>query len=185
MFRFLSKSSKKASPDTAVPVFILDEEMDALPFDRITCPDLKAVAEVWLSLPRTEGEILPRWSSFSPAMVKPQLDKVCILQVGDLENHEIEFTLYGNHPTEVLGNGKPLKLQEMRVDQSQKHLYVDIFRRTGRSIANKAPQFARKAMSWKDLGEVEYELVMLPFETENGVTRILQPLCSTERRLSA
>lgn len=185
MINLLRKSMGNASSDLALPVVILDEEFDALPFDRIACSDLKAVAEVWLKLPRVDGNTLPRWSSFSPAMVKLQLDKVCILQVGDLENDEIEFTLYGNHPTEVLGDGKPVDLKEMRQSQSQWKNYQDISERTGRSITNKAPQFARKAKSWGGAAEVEYELIMLPFETENGVTRVLQPLSSTERRLSA
>ena len=184
MLRFVRRSARESASAEALPVVVIDEELDALPFDRIACPDIKAVADVWLKLPRAEGDKLPRWSSFSPAMVKRQLDKVCILQVGNLDDEEIEFSLYGNHPTEVLGDGKPLRLQEMRKNQSQRQNYLDIFRRAGRTIANKAPQFARKAMSSEGSGEIEYEVVMLPFEAENGVTRILQPVSSTERRLS-
>jgi len=118
-------------------------------------------------------------------MIKYQLDKVCILQVGDIEKHEIEFTVYGDHPTELIGNGKPVTLKEMRASRTRHKNYADIRQRTGRSISNQAPQFARKAMSWGGLEELEYELLTLPFETENGMTRVLQPLSSAERRLSA
>jgi len=152
---FLNLIGGNTSP-SAFPVIILDEELDGLPFERIACSDIKAIAEVWLNLPRAPGEELPRWSSFSPKMVTRQLEKICILRVGDLENGEIEFTLYGHHPTELLGNGKPLKLREMRKNRSQRKNYSDILSRTGRSIANKAPQFARKAMSWDGADEVEY-----------------------------
>lgn len=185
MIKYLRNLDSEDPVDSPLPVVILDEEIDALPFDRIACPDLKAIAEVWLDLPRADGDMLPRWSSFSPAMVKRHLDKVCVLQVGDIENHEIEFTVYGNHPTELIGNGKPVKMQDMRESRSEQRNYADIRQRTGRSITNKAPQFARKARSLEGSGEIEYELILLPFETENGTTRLLQPLSSTERRLSA
>jgi len=68
MIKYLRNLDSEDPVDSPLPVVILDEEIDALPFDRIACPDLKAIAEVWLDLPRADGDMLPRWSSFSPAM---------------------------------------------------------------------------------------------------------------------
>jgi len=163
------------------PVVILDEALDLLPGDRIECSDLRAIARVWLDLPRESGESLPRWSSFSPSMITPYLYKVCILHVGDQDKDDIEFTLYGGHPTEHIGNGKPLRMHELRADKRRRNNYRDIRERAIRAITNQAPQYARKTLSWDGLDEISYELLMLPFRTENGITRVLQPLTSEPR----
>lgn len=165
----------------AHPVTVLDEAIDSLPFDRIQCPDLRAMGQLWLSLPRHEGEKLPRWATFSPQMAIPYLRKICVMHVGDWENDEIEFTLYGGHATDRVGNGQRLVLEKMREDPLRRPNYSDIRERAGRAVDHSAPQYARKTLSWDGCDDVEYELLMLPFMPENGFSRVLQPLTSDQR----
>jgi len=167
--------------EESLPVVIFDEVHDALPLEKVRCPDLKLIGQVWLDLPREAGEPLPRWGAFSPSMITRQLDKVCILHVGDWRNDEIKFSLYGGHATERVGNGHPLDLDQLRNDTKRMSNYQDILHRAGRAVDNAAPQYAFKNLSWDGCEEVEYELLMLPFMPENGVSRVMQPVSSQQR----
>ena len=172
---------KNKLEDLPREVVILDEAINILPLDRIESPELLSIAEVWLELPREGNRGLPRWSSFSPAMIAPQLSKMCVLRVGTENVDDIEFSLYGGHPTQHIGNGRPLVMQDLRVDPLRKNNYVDIRDRAGRAIENAAPQFARKTLSWDGCPDVEYEVMMLPFVSEEGTSRVMQPLASQAR----
>jgi len=174
-------AAKVVTLQGAHPVTVLDEAIDSLPFDRIRCSDLRALGKLWQSLARREGEILPRWETFSPNMAIPYLSKICVLHVGDWENDEIEFTLYGGHATDRVGNGQRLVLEKMRNDPLRRTNYRDIKERAGRAVDHSAPQYARKTLSWDGCDEVEYELLMMPFMPENGMSRVLQPLTSERR----
>jgi len=165
----------------ALPVVIYDEETDRLPFEKIRCPDLHFIGSVWAGLPRVDGEPLPRWSAFSPSMITRQLSKVCILHVGDWRRDQIKFTLYGGHATERVGNGRALNLHQLRNDPKRRSNYRDIRDRAGRAVDHAAPQYALKNLSWDGCSEVEYELLMLPFMAENGISRVMQPLNSSKR----
>ena len=165
----------------ARPVTVLDESVDSLPFDKIRCSDLRVLGTLWLSLPRREEEILPRWKTFSPKMAKPYLSKICVMHVGDWRADEIEFTLYGGHATERVGNGQRLILERLRNDPLRRGNYRDIRDRAGRAVDQAAPQYARKTLSWDGCDQVEYEVLMLPFMPEKGKSRVLQPLTSERR----
>ncbi len=157
-------------------VDLIDWEDDDLPFDRIKCEHLRKIGEAWLSMERKAGEALPRWSAFSPAQFVDVIDKICVLKAEDWRADNIEFSLYGGHATEFIGQGKPLALQEMRHNPLHKANYVDVRDRAGRAIENNAPQYARKTLSWNDEGHMEYEALMLPFMPQGKVQRLLQPV---------
>jgi len=157
-------------------VNLLDSEQDALPFDRIFCPDLITIGRAWSEMPCEPGEDLPRWSCFKPFSFKSCLDKMCVISVEDWRANALEFTLYGEHPTEFVGLGRPLSLQALRHDPQRRVYFDDIRDRVGRAIDHNAPQYARKTLSWNDRGFIEYEILMLPFQPNEGVQRILQPL---------
>lgn len=162
--------------------FVLKETVNAIDLNDIECIDLRRIADVWLGLPREEGEVLPRWSSFSPSMITPQLNKVCILHVGN--DREVEFSLYGGHATERIGNGQPLVLQKLPDDPLRRANYYDIRARAVRAVEEAAPQYAKKTLGWDGLPDVRYELLMLPFHPENGFSRVMQPLTSEPRPLN-
>ena len=179
--QFLRDFTAVRNPEAARPVVILDEAVNALPFHRIQCPDLKDIGAMWLALPREHGEPLPRWATFSPAMIAPLLSKVCILRVGDWREDDIKFSLYGGHATARIGNGQPLVLSALKDDPKRCGNYHDICTRAGRSVDDAAPQYARKTLSWDGFEEVAYEVLMLPFMPENGISRVMQPITSQER----
>jgi len=157
-------------------VVLLDEEQDSLPFDRIVCPDLIELGRAWKAMPREAGERLPRWSCFRPFDFKSSVEKMCVISVEDWHADAFEFTLYGNHPTELIGLGKPLSLQRLRNDPQRRGYFEDIRNRVGRAVTNYAPQYARKTLSWNDRGFIQYEVLMLPFQGNGDVQRILQPV---------
>jgi len=162
-------------------VTVLDRGDDALPFDRIRCPDLRAIGQAWLDMPRGEGETIPHWRAFSPADFASCLEKLCVIKARDWRAHDIEFSLYGSHPTEFIGNGRPLVLADMREDPVHEENYLDIVNRAGRAIENAAPQYVRKSLSWNEDNYIDYEALMLPFVAEGGVQRLLQPLSARAR----
>jgi len=157
-------------------VVLLDQEQDAIPFDRIRCPDLVAIGRAWQDMPRETGEALPRWSCFRPFEFKSSIEKMCVIAVEDWQADALEFSLYGNHPTEFVGLGRPLSLQRLCRDARRRGYYEDIRQRVGRAITNDAPQYARKTLSWNDRGFVQYEVLMLPFLRNGKVQRVLQPV---------
>ena len=172
---------RAVSPSDKMPL-LLNEVVNDLPVDLIECPDLLDIGQMWLQLPRPDGEQLPRWADFKPAMIARYLAKMSILHVQDWRAGEIEFTLYGDHLTKNIGNGRPLNLAKLRADPMGHENYIDIVTRAGRAIEREAPQYARKTLAWDGLGEVEYELLMLPFQPdENGMSRVMQPLSSQPR----
>jgi len=154
----------------------LDQGDDMLPFDRIECGDLRSIGKAWIAMPRNQGEYLPSWNEFDPADFKFCLDKFCVLKVQDWRKNQIEFSLYGGHPTDYLGNGKPLVMQNLRSNPLHSANYIDIRDRAGRAIDNEAPQYVRKTLSWNDQSYIEYETLMLPFLPDQGVQRLLQPV---------
>ena len=162
-------------------VVLLDQADDTLPFGRIECPDLRTIGKAWLDMPRVSGEAIPRWSEFSPADFRFFLDKFCVLKLQDWRNDEIEFSLYGTHPTDFLGNGRPLVMQDMRNNPLHSGNYLDIRDRAGRAVDNQAPQYVRKTLSWNDRNYIEYETLMLPFIAQDGVHRVLQPVSARAR----
>lgn len=164
------------TPNSARRVELLDFEYDSIPFDRIQCPDLRQIGRVWLDYPRQTGQALPQWRQFSPVQFRSMIDKLCVLSVEDWSTEQLEFTLYGGHPTEYIGLGKPLSLQEMRADPFRRNNYADIRDRARRATRNETPQYARKTLSWNDHDFIEYEVLMLPFAPEGGSQRILQPV---------
>ena len=167
--------SNTTMPDQSRPVTIYDEEDGAIPFDRIRCSDLSLIGQVWLDLPRVGFEPLPRWTTFSPAMITRQLNKVCILHVGDWRRDEIRFSLYGGHATERVGNGQPLDLHQLRNDPQRRGNYRDIRDRAGRAVEKATPQYAYKNLSWDGCSEVAYELLMLPFMPETALAECCNP----------
>ena len=164
--------------DASAPrkVQLLDEERDTIPFERVRCPDLRHIGESWLVLPRIGRDTLPRWSSFELRHFKSMLPKLCVLKVEKWREDRLEFSTYGGHATEFIGGGKPLVLQEMRHHPEHRGNYLDIRDRAGRAIDMSAPQYTRKTLSWNDRGFIEYEVLMLPFEKEGDVQRLLQPV---------
>jgi len=162
-------------------VVVLDQGDDVLPFDRIRCPDLIAIGQAWLDMPRNEGRTIPEWRAFSPAAFASCLDKLCVLKARDWRAHDIEFSLYGNHPTDFLGNGRSLVMKEMRGDPMHEANYLDILNRAGRAIENAMPQYVRKTLSWNEGNYIDYETLMLPFVAEDGVQRLLQPVSARAR----
>lgn len=175
------RDQRMIDPEQSMPVVIYDEVHDRLPFEKIRCPDLYLIGEVWSALPRIYGEPLPRWSAFSPSMITRQLSKVCVLRVGDWRKDEIRFSLYGGHATERVGNGRALDLHQLRNDPKRRSNYRDIRDRAGRAVDRNAPQYALKSLSWDGCSEVDYELLMLPFMPQNGCSRVMQPLTSSKR----
>jgi len=157
-------------------VILLDQQQDSLPFDRIQCPELIELGQAWQALPRLPEENLPRWASFRPFQFRSSVEKMCVISVEDWRADALEFTLYGNHPTEYIGLGRPLSLQTLRRDPKRCGYYEDIRNRVGRAIEQTAPQYARKTLSWNDRGYVQYEILMLPFFREGAIQRILQPV---------
>jgi hypothetical protein len=160
---------------TSAPL-VLDEVINELPLDVIECPDLRAIGEMWLELPRESGDRLPDWAMFNPAMISRYLSKVSILHVGDWRAGEVEFTLYGDHLTKNIGNGRPLNLEALRSDAAGHVNYCDIVTRVGRAIEFAAPQYARKTLCWDGHDDVEYEVLVLPFKPDQtGMSRVMQP----------
>lgn len=157
-------------------VVILKNADNFLPIFEINCSDLRLIGEAWLAMPRVSGEELPRWSAFRPKDFVSCLDKFCVLKVEDWKADKLEFSLYGGHPTDYIGCGKPLVMQQLRRDPLRSANYYDIRDRAGRAIDNKAPQFVRKTLSWNANNYIEYETLMLPFMAEGGVQRVLQPV---------
>ena len=162
-------------------VVLLDQGHDMIPFDRIECRDLRRIGAAWLRMPREGRRRLPRWEMFRPADFKPVLDKFCVLRVHDWRADEIEFSLYGGHPTDFIGSGKPLVMQDMRHDPLRSANYYDIRDRAGRAVDYEAPQYVRKTLSWNDKNYIEYETLMLPFEPGKGTRRVLQPVSARAR----
>jgi len=160
-------------------VVLLDSEQDNIPFDRIQCPDLRAIGESWLAMPRETGQPLPEWKSFRPFDFKRSVEKMCVLSVEDWRADKLEFSLYGSHPTEFIGLGRPLSMEQLRTDTLRRGYYEDIRDRVGRAVDKNAPQYARKTLSWNDHGRVEYEVLMLPFTRQERVQRVLQPVSAT------
>ena len=157
-------------------VVVLDSSDDTLPFDRIQDYDLNLIGKAWMGMPRLPGEDLPRWQNFRPADFRPMIEKLCVLTVGDWRADRLEFTLYGSHPTDLIGLGRPLRMMDLREDPKRRANYEDIRKRVGRAIENCAPQYARKTLSWNDHGYIEYEVLMLPFMREGSAQRVLQPV---------
>lgn len=157
-------------------VEIRDVEDDGIPLDRIDCPDLRSIGQAWLDLPRTGRESLPRWKDFKPANFIPVIERLCVLRVSDGSIDDLEFTLYGAHATEFIGNGRKLKLQSLRYDPLRQANYIDIRDRARRAIQNESPQYVRKSLSWNGQGFIEYELLMLPFTVSDNSQRLLQPV---------
>ena len=179
MFGHLSRDVELIYDDAKErKVVCLDSSEDTLPMDRIQDYDLRLIGKAWMEMPRLEGERLPRWSNFSPADFRSMIEKLCVLSVEDWRAGRLEFTLYGNHPTELIGLGRPLRMMELREDAARKGNYEDIRKRAGRAIEMCAPQYARKNLSWNDHGYIEYEVLMLPFMREAGAQRILQPVAA-------
>jgi len=180
-FIWPAPSERAGSPLDRVPL-LLNEVVNDLPVDLIECPDLLEIGQMWLDLPRREGRRLPLWADFKPTMIARYLAKMSILHVGDWRAGEIEFTLYGDHLTKTIGNGRPLNLAKLRTDPIRCENYTDIVTRAGRAVEREAPQYARKTLAWDGLGDVEYEVLMLPFQPdENGMSRVMQPLSSQPR----
>lgn len=156
---------------------LLENCADRIPFDKLQCNDLEWIAESWAALPVQAGELLPRWDSFNVADFARVLDKLCVLHVRDWRTNDIEFVVYGGHPTRFVGLGKPVKLAKMRSDPVAYNNYVDICDRVGRAVCNSKPQYARKTLSWNGRDDIEYETLILPFAPDgSGVQRVLQPV---------
>jgi hypothetical protein len=168
--------------DPALSVIVLDEGYDSIPFERISCPDLVFIAQCWLAMPRDEESGLPRWTAFRHAEFVSVLDKFCVLKVIDWRNDALEFSLYGGHPTEMIGRGRPLVMSEMRTDPLRAANYRDIRDRTGRAVENRAPQYARKTLSWDERDYIEYEALMLPFHPGADSQRVLQPVSAAFKK---
>jgi hypothetical protein len=162
-------------------VILLDQGDDELPFERIKCVELCEIGHAWLEMPRIDGEPLPRWSEFQPKNFSATLDKLCVLKVRNWQQNEIEFSLYGGHPTDFIGLGQPLVMQELRNDPLRVSNYIDIRDRAGMAIDNEAPQYVRKTLSWNDENYIEYETLMLPFMPADGEQRLLQPVSARAR----
>jgi len=159
-------------------VILLDQEQDSLPFDRMKSSELIEIGHAWEAMPRESEEHLPRWSRFRPFDFKTSIEKMCVISVEDWQADALEFTLYGDHPTEYIGMGRPVSLQQLRHDPKRRGYYQDIRNRVGRAVENSAPQYARKTLSWNDSGYIQYEILMLPFHAEGSVQRILQPVAA-------
>jgi len=172
----------KVEPDQR-EIVLLDSEQDSLPYDRIVCPDLQAIGRAWEAMPREAGEALPRWQCFRPSAFKCCLDKMCVISVEDWQADALEFTLYGDHATEYVGLGRPLSLQSLRRDPQRRAYYEDIRDRVGLAVQHDAPQYARKTLSWNECGFIQYEILMLPFQQEGTIQRILQPLSAKAHSL--
>lgn len=161
---------------------LLEDHPDALPFDRIRCPDLLWIAEQWLALPRSDGQHLPRWGEFRIRDFVKTASKLCVLHVEDKQPDRTEFTVYGEHPTCYVGLGKPLRLAQMKNDPRTYANYVDIRDRANRAASHEKPQYARKTLSWNGRDDIEYEAMMLPFAPDaSSVQRILQPVSARIR----
>lgn len=162
--------------EPARSIILRDLEDDAIPIDRIECADLRRIGQAWLDFPRTQGSRLPRWEDFKPIDFTDMIERLCVLRVDNGRIDDLEFTLYGAHATEFIGNGRKLVLQSLRYDPSRRNNYLDIRDRARRAIMNQSPQYVRKSLSWNGLGFIEYELLMLPFQYANNSQRLLQPV---------
>jgi len=176
---FLLHRHRDSTP--AHSVVLIDSEDDALPIERILCDDLRMIGTAWLDMPRREGEALPRWDAFDCRRFVTVLDKMCVVRAMDWQCDRIEFSLYGGHATDHIGLGKPLSLQQMRLDPLRKANYLDTRDRVGRSIDHAAPQYARKTLSWNQDPNTEYEILTLPFMPQEGFQRILCPVSARLR----
>ncbi len=157
-------------------VVVLGEGHDSIPFDSISCRDLAFIAQSWIDMPRLPGEPLPRWSEFRLSAFVKVINKLCVVLAREGDADRMEITVCGQHATEYVGNGKPIDLAHMRNDPLRCANYADIRDRVARAIANNAPQYALKTLSWQDMGYVEYEVMVLPFMSESGAQRILHPI---------
>ncbi len=163
-------------------VVTLDIGEDTIPVKRIKCPQLLFIGQSWLQMHREAGERLPRWQEFDLNKFTRVIEKFCVIKVVDWRADQIEFSLYGEHPTDFIGGGKPLVMQKLRQDPLRSGNYYDIRDRAGRAVDNEAPQYARKTLSWNERNYIEYETLMLPFVPEDGIQRILQPVSARARR---
>jgi len=158
-------------------VTLLEDVTDGLPYDTIRCRDLHWIARRWSAMPLREGEKLPRWDCFDVKAFAAVLSRLCVLHIEDRQVDTLEFAVYGSHPTNYVGLGKPLRLSDMKGDAQTYENYVDIRDRAIRAIRNETPQYARKTLAWNGRADIEYEALMLPFAPDGSpVQRLLQPI---------
>jgi hypothetical protein len=180
-YRQASRIQWVSNHTPARSVVTLDTQQDMIPFDRIKCADLREIGKAWQEYARIEGEPLPRWRMFRVSDFIRTIERLCVLRVEDDRIDDLEFSLYGSHASEYIGNGRRLVLQNLRTDPLRQNNYIDIRDRAERAIINERPQYARKSLSWENKAYIEYEVLMLPFMAEDGTQRLLQPFSARIR----
>ena len=165
--------------DAPRDVLILAESAGRAMLDTIECADLRRLVASWSAFAADPDTALPRWASFSPAIFRTMLPKICVLKVG---RDGMEYSLSGGHANDYLNGGRSLSVEKMRRDPGRRGEFVDLHARVTAAVQHRAAVYVRKAVVWQASRYVEYETVLLPFAPEGGCQRVLQPVSARIRR---
>jgi hypothetical protein len=129
--------------------------------------NLKAVYGAWVE--KCADETLPMASSFEPGDLRPWLDNIVLIDVGDAAGHDMRYSYYGDGLLEAFGvdlTGQPVE----PADADTADLLAEDYRQV---VSGRLP-VARIVNDTSATGAGNWEGLMLPlFDDDGSVVKIL------------
>lgn len=127
--------------------------------------DLKWAFERWNTLCDESTTDLPQWDDTSHKALMPVGRRLMVvLADGDWRRDEFDVIYCGQHVSDFLNQGKPVRYQKMRAENPDfEKNYQDVKTRNGRVFDTRHPELVMKKMEWADMRYVQYQSLILPF----------------------
>jgi len=137
--------------------------------------DLKWAFEKWKALCDASSQSLPQWEDETLQLFMPVNRRLMVVMAdGDWRQDEFDVIYCGQHASDFLNQGKPVRYQQMRIDNPNfEKNYQDVKIRNGRVMDNREPELVMKRMDWADMRFVQYQVLILPFLCEDSCSYVV------------